>query len=367
MKPTTLRRQRPVASHKSELVNQLPEACANERAAVEFMEAQRWGDTPRCARCSKTDVVQVKAKDGSRNSRFLWRCRSCKRQYTVRVGTVMEDSPIPLRHWCYAFWAACSSKKGVSAMQIQRQTGLSYKSALFMMHRIRWAMKPINDEGKSLNGIVEMDTTFLGGKQKGVGHGNVDNKPKVLGMVERGGNLRLRHMTSLKSPALKPVIMQHIARTARLMTDEAPMFKRVGATFLGGHDTVNHSQYEFARGDVTTNTIEGVFALLKRGMKGTFHSVSKEHLHRYLNEFESAGTRGSWTMASARCSRSVARTRSASPTRIRWRTGETSVLRGLASAHKVWCGPYRRGSAGVGESRSSALAHRVSRVSRVRH
>ena len=135
-----------VASSKSELVVRLPRACADELAAVEFMEGQRWGSSPCCPRCTDTDVSQMKGKDGSRNMRFLWRCRGCKQQYTVRVGTIMEDSPIPLRHWCYAFWAACSSLKGVSAKQIERLTGLSYKSALFMMHRIRWAMAPANEQ-----------------------------------------------------------------------------------------------------------------------------------------------------------------------------------------------------------------------------
>src|SRR5215213_4052702 len=124
-----------VAGKKSALESRIPLACADEAAAVAFLEEQRWGDTPNCPRCGDTDVVQMKAKDGSRNARYLWRCHGCKQQYTVRVGTVMEDSPIPVRHWCHALWLACSSKKGVSAKQIERTVGVSYKSALFMMHR----------------------------------------------------------------------------------------------------------------------------------------------------------------------------------------------------------------------------------------
>lgn len=142
---------------------ELPRACSDERAAVEFMERQRWGDTPACPRCGDTDVVQMQSKGGARNARYLWRCYGCKQQFTVRVGTIMEDLPIPLRHWCYAFWAACAGKKGVSAMQIQRQTGLSYKSALFMMHRIRYAMTP-DPRPSKLDGIVEVDETYVGGK-----------------------------------------------------------------------------------------------------------------------------------------------------------------------------------------------------------
>src|SRR5688572_29800675 len=146
-----------VANAKSALVARIPLACADESAAVAFMEEQRWNGEPACPRCGDTDVTQMKAKDGTRNARFLWRCQGCKQQYTVRVGTIMEDSPIPIRHWCLAFYRACASKKGVSALQIQRETGLSYKSALFMMHRIRWAMGPANAMEPKLKGTVEFD------------------------------------------------------------------------------------------------------------------------------------------------------------------------------------------------------------------
>lgn len=157
-----------VAENKSEIVQAIPRACSDETAAVEFMEAQRWGDDAGCPCCGDTDVYMMRDRDGNRNARYLWRCRGCKKQYTVRVGTVMEDSPIPLRHWCFAFWAACSSKKGVSAMQIQRQTGLSYKSALFLMHRIRLAM--MDTDREPLQGPVEVDETYVGGKpRKGAG------------------------------------------------------------------------------------------------------------------------------------------------------------------------------------------------------
>lgn len=125
------------AKDKSEIVSRIPRACAHEEAAVQFLEHERWGDTPKCAHCGSENVYQMLSSEGGRNKRFLWRCRDCRKQYTVRVGTIFEDSRIPLQHWCYAFWRACSSKKGVSALEIKRQTGLSYKSALFIMHRIR--------------------------------------------------------------------------------------------------------------------------------------------------------------------------------------------------------------------------------------
>jgi transposase-like protein len=159
-----------VASKRTALESTIPMACADEAAAVAFLEAQRWGDTPNCPRCGDTEVSQIKAKDGTRNARFLWRCKGCKQQYTVRVGTIMEDSPIPLRDWCLAFYRAAASKKGVSALQVQRETGLSYKSALFLMHRIRWAMAPASEQEPMLgaNGeVVEFDETYVGGKPRG--------------------------------------------------------------------------------------------------------------------------------------------------------------------------------------------------------
>src|SRR6266567_8008667 len=153
-----------VTQNRSQIVAELPRACSDELGAVEFLERQRWGDSPACPRCGATDVYQMQGRDGKRNKRFLWACRDCGDQYTVRIGTVFEDSRIPLRHWCYAFWAACASKKGVSALQIKRQTRLSYKSALFLMHRIRFAMTP--DRSPRLDGTVEVDETYVGGKPR---------------------------------------------------------------------------------------------------------------------------------------------------------------------------------------------------------
>ena len=286
-------KKRPVATSKSEVVAALPAACSDERAAVEFWERHRWGDTPNCPRCGDTAVVQMKAKDGSRNARFLWRCHGCKQQFSVRVGTVMEDSPIPVRHWCHALWLACSSKKGVSAKQIERTVGVSYKSALFLMHRIRFAMVA-PDGGAPLGvngGTVEVDETYVGGKprKKGTrrpGRPSPKAKAPVVGMVERDGRMRLLHVDDLSAPNLRGAIKEHIAESSRLITDEYNLYTRIGRDFEGGHETVKHSDGEYARGDVTTNTIESVFALLKRSIYGTYHNVSRKHLHRYLSERE---------------------------------------------------------------------------------
>ncbi len=265
----------------------------DETAAVEFLEAQRWGDHPTCAHCGSEDVYQMKGRDGSRNKRFLWRCKACQKQYTVRVGTVVfEDSAIPLRHWCYGFWAACSSKKGVSALQIKRQTGLSYKSALFMMHRIRFAMSDDVTKPEPLTGTIEVDETYIGGKPRANEQGKLKRAPKyygkapVVALVQRGGSVRAFSVPTVNAKNVKAVIRQHVHESARFMTDEAAYYRGLNREFKRGHKTINHSQGKYAIGDVTTNTVEGFFSILKRGINGVYHAVYKEHLHRYLAEFE---------------------------------------------------------------------------------
>ncbi len=285
-----------VGGARSGLLAQIPEACRHELAAVEFVERQRWGESPACPRCGDTSVYQMQDREGGRNKRFLWRCQGCKRQFTVRIGTIFEDSRIPLRIWCHAFWRACSSKKGVSALQIQRETGLSYKSALFLMHRIRWAMAPMpkTPRGK-LTGTVEADETYVGGKPRYKGRSNLPGKritgratlkTPVFAVVERGGEVRTQVIDRVTKDNLMGNLRRFVDRSARVMTDEERSYDYVGMEFMGGHKTVKHGAREYVRGDVHTNTIEGFFSLIKRGMYGTFHSVSKKHLHRYVSEFE---------------------------------------------------------------------------------
>lgn len=276
----------------NETIKNIPKACSDETAAVLFLEAQRWGGTPACPRCGSIAVYQMKDRDGTRNKRYLWRCQEneCAKQFTVRVGTVFEESRIPLRHWCYAFWAACASKQGVSALQIRRMTGISYKSALFMMHRIRFAMADEPGTPEPLTGTVEVDETYVGGKPRAFQNGKrlspVSNKTPVVAMVQRGGEVRAMVMPKVNAKNLKAEMCANINHSARLMTDEASYYKTVGKDFAGGHETVVHSRGEYARGDATTNTVEGFFSILKRGVYGTFHSVSKKHLHRYVSEFQ---------------------------------------------------------------------------------
>lgn len=267
----------------------LPKACADEKAAVEFMEAQRWGATPACPHCGSTSVYQMKnSKTGERQANYRWRCHDCKEQYTVRIGTVFEESRIPLRHWCFAFWRASTSKKGVSALEIHRQTGVSYKSALFMMHRIRFAMS--ETDGGPLTGTVETDEVFIGGRSRKINNSRKTHKVEktiVVGMKERGGRVRPRVVPSVTAASLQKVMRENIDPSARIYTDEWSGYRVwVGKEFAGGHESVRHSTNEYARGDVHTNSIEGFFGMLRRGLDGIYHSVSRKHLHRYLGEFE---------------------------------------------------------------------------------
>ena len=276
---------------KDQVVKNIPKACADEDAAVTFLEYQRWGDNPVCPHCGSHKVYQMKGRDGNRNARYLWRCNECNKQYTVRIGTVFEESRIPLRHWCYAFWAACASKKGVSALQISRMTGVSYKSALFMMHRIRFAMTDDHSTPAPMTGIIEVDETYVGGKPRNKGAQNIKkrghgtDKTPVVAMVQRGGSVRAMVMPKVNGKNLKKVLAENIDKSARIMTDEAAYYKGLKRQHRS-HETVVHSRGEYARGDVTTNSVEGFFSILKRGMVGTFHAVSKKHLHRYVGEFE---------------------------------------------------------------------------------
>ena len=269
------------------VITDLPAACADERLAVEFMEKQRWGDKPYCPRCGDFDVYQMKnSKTAERQADFRWRCRGCKEQFTVRIGTVFEDSRAPLRHWCFAFWRAATSKKGVSALEIHRQTGLAYKTCLFMLHRIRHAMD--EQDVEPLNGTVEVDEVFIGGKPRRI-HGSRKTvkreKAVVVGLLERNGRVRPKVVADVTGNTLKAVIAENVDRRARIMTDEWSGYR--GLRNAGwSHDSVTHSMYEYVRGDVSTNGVEGFFGMLKRGLNGIYHSVTRKHLHRYLSEFQ---------------------------------------------------------------------------------
>jgi transposase-like protein len=275
---------------KSEIISEIPLACCDELAAVEFLETRLWKGEPKCYHCQSRNVYQMKDSNGQRNKRFLWRCHDCKGQFTVRLGTVFEESRLPLRHWCYAFWRASTSKKGVSALEIQRQCQISYKSALFLMHRIRHAITPEGGASVKLSGIVECDETYIGGKPRRFTgfhkRGRGTSKTPVFGMVQRGGNIHRRVVANVSGKTLKGAIRECVSKDATIMTDEWPSYRGIGKYFNGGHRFVSHGLKEYANGDISTNTAESSFAILKRGITGIYHSVSKKHLPRYVGEFD---------------------------------------------------------------------------------
>lgn len=301
------RDQGKVGENKSDVILNVPMACADEGAAVHFIESLRWGEdkTHECPRCSAGSEHVYKVMDrknpDKRNKDYRWRCRKCGQFHTVRTGTVMEDCRVPMRHWCLAFWRCCASKKGISAKQIQRETGLSYKSALFLMHRVRFALADM--EGCKLTGIVEVDETYVGGKpryrlpqakmlrggQKSNYQTRGERLATVFAAVQRYGNVLAKVLPDIKAANLKAAVKEFVDESANLMTDEAKRYRKIGKQFAS-HSVVNHTAREYVRYEphmlVTTNTIEGFFSLLKRGVYGTFHNVSKKHLHRYLSEFE---------------------------------------------------------------------------------
>jgi len=274
---------------KSAMVEEIPLACSNELAAVELLEAMRWGENPTCVHCGSASVYKMTdGETGNRSRRYLWRCHDCKRQYTVRIGTVYEESRIELRHWCYAFWRASTSKKGVAALEIKRHCQISYKSALFLMNRIRFAMAPDTDNPK-LAGTVECDETYVGGKPRIRGNarrGRGTKKTPVFAAVERQGRIRRQVIADVSGRTLKGAIREIVDKQARLMTDDFVSYNGIGNEYAGGHHVVAHSTNEYVRGDIHTNTAESSFALLKRGIMGIYHSVSRQYLHRYLWQFD---------------------------------------------------------------------------------
>lgn len=282
-----------MVKNASPILAALKAATQSEAAAVAFLEQQRWGDTPACPLCGSTNYYQMaNQKEGGRNKDYRWRCRDCRKMSTVRAGTVFEETRLPLRVWVYAFWRACASKKGISALQLSREMEITHKSALFVLRRIRHGLGyDATIDPKMLIGTVEVDETFVGGKPRFrnmTTESVIKEKTPVIAMVERGGAVRYKAVPSATADVVADVVARNASITARLVTDESLIYKRVGREFIGGHFSVTHSKKEYVKPgtDIHTNTVEGVFSLLKRGIYGTFHSVSKKHLPNYLNEFE---------------------------------------------------------------------------------
>lgn len=298
----------------------LMERFATVEAAREYLEQQRWPEGPECPHCglvgeaykitpkprqineeyqSKREVA-AQAKRVRKPRQGLWKCKGCRKPFTVTVGTIFEDSHIPLNKWVIAVHLLCASKKGMSAHQIHRMLGVTYKTAWFMCHRIRYGMsqEPLASQ---LTGVVEADETYVGGRLRHRQSTQVKpgvraqdrvsptaNKAAVFSILQRDGRVRSTHMDRVTGENLKAAIKQVCAPDAHIITDDYPGYKRLKSEFK--HSSVNHSAREYSRWEdgicITTNSIEGFFSILKRGVNGTYHHVSKQHLHRYLSEFD---------------------------------------------------------------------------------
>ncbi len=246
-----------------------------------YLEARLWPNGVRCPICASGERI------GARKSGY-YRCNACAEDFTVRTGTVFERSHVPLHKWLYAMYLLVTARKGISSIQLSKEIGITQKSAWFVLHRLREAC---GDDLTKLQGIVEIDETYIGGKEAAkhegkklkAGRGAV-GKAAVLGMRERGGKAFATPVSDVNMDTVHRAIHARVAVGSTLHTDEATAYNGIGGLFFR-HDAINHSAGEYRRGDVTTNSIESVWALLKRGVHGVYHHTSRKHLGRYVNEF----------------------------------------------------------------------------------
>lgn len=256
----------------------------NADKAREYLERMRWSNGVTCPHCGSMEAYKLQARPNSKRPvrKGVYKCKACRKQFTVTVGTIFEDSHIPLHKWLMAIHLLCSSKKGMSAHQFHRMLGLTYKSAWFMAHRIRYAMTqpPLVDK---LQGIVEADETYIGGKHHGKRGRGSENKVPVFALVERNGRVRSFKTDKVTAHNLRQKIRENVDKDSTVMTDEFLAYKGLGKEF--SHFTVNHGMGEYVNGDAHTNTAEGFFSILKRGINGVYHHVSEQHLDRYPAEF----------------------------------------------------------------------------------
>lgn len=257
----------------------------NDNAAREHLESLHWPMGPVCPHCKTVDKATL--MQGKTTRAGLYKCNECRKPFSVTVGTIFERSHIPLSKWLLATHLMAASKKGVSSHQLHRMLGVTYKTAWFMSHRIREAMRP-TDSGKvgGNGGIVEVDETFIGHVKEGKGRKGYGYKEKVFSLLEREtGKVRSQHVARVNAATLLPILKQQIAAEATIFTDEAGQYTYLYKHF-DDHHVVTHSIGEYVRGSIHTNTIEGYFSIFKRGMNGVYQHCKPKHLKRYLAEFD---------------------------------------------------------------------------------
>jgi transposase-like protein len=263
-------------------------------AAREHLEAIRWPDGPFCPHCGSLNAKRLppverkaSAKHGASVRKGVVQCKDCREQYSVTVGTVFERSKVPLFKWLLATYLLTTSKKGMSAHQLHRMLGVTYKTAWFMAHRIRTAMdQPSGPLGGDPETIIEADETWVGGKQTNRAFREAAPKKIMFTLVERDGRARSFHIANVHAATIRPLLFQHADRLSSLMTDESPAYTKAGEQFWQ-HQTVNHRSHQYAKaGGWNTNTVENFFSIFKRGIIGVYHHVSEAHLARYATEFD---------------------------------------------------------------------------------
>jgi len=254
---------------------------ADEQAAYDYVEARVWPEGPMCPHCKSHKVGLLNGKSTRIGVR---KCYACRKPFTVKVGTIFESSHVKLHIWLQAIFLMCSSKKGISSNQLHRTLGVTLKTAWFMSHRIREAMKdisPIMLGGEGM--VVEADETYLNTSKDA--EGNYKTRV-VASLVERGGPVRSFHVESASKAVIYPIMAKHVSMNSHLNTDESRVYSEIGRQFKGGHQVVTHSRCEYVRDGAHTNTLEGFYSIFKRGMKGVYQHCDEKHLHRYLSEFD---------------------------------------------------------------------------------
>jgi transposase-like protein len=257
----------------------------DEAKALAHLEVSRWNGEPYCPHCGSTRVHRM----GGKTQAGMFLCNDCRDKFTVRTGSVMERSHVPLHKWLLATHIMAASKKGMSASQMARMIGVTYKTAWFLCHRIREAMDGAtgNSPLGGGSGVVEADETYVGGKARNRAHRRPADKKAVVALVEREGHVRSFHVANVNAKNVRALLVTNVDRTAHLMTDESPVYIGVGKEF-GAHYAVNHSVKQFTGlgGYKHSNTAENFFSIFKRGVIGTYHHMSEAHLGRYCKEFD---------------------------------------------------------------------------------